>query len=149
MILAHDKAIKEMSKFFESEKPQLGIFWLNPVKLFLFGVQKKDADLCLAEGHLTYPKLHKTFWQKQHFRAVANNDTDSIFINEQDYTQIPQGRIFLENGKYIVKVGSWIDDIDRQQFSDLIQDEFNLPDNFIIENDIHWDLGHGWSEEQF
>lgn len=61
---SHKLAIEEMAKFFESEKPQLGIFWFNPVKFYPFGVSKMDSDQCIAEGHLTYPKLHKTFWQK-------------------------------------------------------------------------------------
>ena len=148
--MSHDEVIKEMSKFFESEKPQLGIFWFNPVTYQLFGVLKKDADECLAEGHLTYPKLHKTFWQKQHNRARAKNDTTSLYYDEHNYTMVPRGRLFYDNGNYVVKVGDWYDQIDKQRFSELIEDEFNLtPDKLRFEHDIHWDLGHGWSEEKF
>ena len=146
---SHKKAIDEMREFFESEKPQLGIFWFNPVKWFLFGVSKMDAEECLAQNHTTYPKLHKTYWQKQHFRALANNDTDSIYFQEHNYTMIPRGRIFYDSGNYTVKVGEWINDLDLERFSQLIQDEFNLPDNFQFEIDYHWNLGHGWSEEKF
>ena len=146
---AHRRSIEEMSKFFESDKPQLGIFWFNPVKFFLFGVDKRDADLCVAEGHLTLPKLHKTFWQKQHHRARAKNETDSLYFDEHNYTMIPRGRIFLENGQFIVRVGEWINDIDIPRFHDLIQDEFNLPDSFSFQIDHHWNLGHGWSEEKW
>lgn len=133
--VSHKKAIDEMREFFESEKPQLGIFWFNPVKWFLFGVSKMDADECLAQNHTTYPKLHKTYWQKQHFRALANNDTDSIYFQEHNYTMIPRGRIFYDNGNYTVKVGEWINHLDLERFSQLIQDEFNLPDNFQFEID--------------
>lgn len=146
---SHDNAIKEMAKFFESDKPQLGIFWFNPEKNFLFGVSKMDADECIAEGHHTYPKLHKTFWQKQHFRARAKNDTSSLYYDEHNYTMIPRGRIFLINNTFIVKVGDWFNNIDQDRFAELIQDEFNLPDDFIFEFDHHWNLGHGWSEEKF
>lgn len=146
---SHDEAIKEMSKFFDSEKPQLGIFWFNPEKWFLFGVSKMDADQCLAENHHTYPKLHKTFWQKQHFRAKAKNDTESIYYGEHNYTLIPRGRIFFVKDIYIVKVGDWFNNLDPERFAELIQDEFNLPDDFQFEIDEHWNLGRGWSEEKF
>lgn len=146
---SHDEAIKEMRKFFESNKPKLGIFWYNPEKNFLFGIGKMDADDCLAQGHNTYPKLHKTFWQKQHFRAVAKNDIDSMYYGEHNYTLIPRGRIFIVNGIYIVKVGEWINELDLDKFSELIQDEFDLPDDFEFEIDHHWNLGHDWSEEKF
>ena len=149
-MMSHDEVIKEMSKFFESEKPQLGIFWFNPVTFQLFGVLKKDADECLAEGHLTYPKLHKTFWQKQHPRARAKNDTTSLYYDEHNYTMVPRGRLFYDNGNYVVKVGDWYDQIDKQRFSELIEDEFNIPEELLrFEHDHHWNLGHGWSEEKF
>lgn len=146
---SHKKAIEEMSKFFESEKPQLGIFWFNPNNHSLFGISKMDADLCVQEGHHTYPKLHKTYWQKQHFRARSKEDKDSIFYAEHNYTMIPRGKIFLEDDKFKVRVGDWINDLDQERFKELIQDEFNLPDNFIFEIDRHWNLGHGWGEEIF
>lgn len=146
---SHKAAIDEMKNFFESNKPQLGIFWFNPVGMFLFGVGKMDADACLAENHNTYPKLHKTFWQKQHHRARAKNDVESMYFEEHNYTMIPRGRLFYIDGKFIVKVGEWINDVDLAQFSELIQDEFNLPDDFQFEIDEHWNLGHGWSEEKF
>ena len=37
--------------------------------------------------------------------------------------------------------------IDIEQFRELLGDEFNLPEDFDLVVDIHWDLGHGWSEE--
>lgn len=146
---SHDFAIDEMKKFFESEKPQLGIFWFNPQKWFLFGVGKMDAEECLSQNHHTYPKLHKTFWQKQYHRARAKGDVDSLYYDEHNYTMVPKGRIFFIDGKYKVNVGAWINDLDIDKFSELIQDEFNLPDDFEFEIDEHWNLGHGWSEEKF
>ena len=120
-----------MSKFFESDRPQLGIFWFNPVGFSLFGVSKMDAEECLAQNHLTYPKLHKTFWQKQHHRAQAKGDTTSMYYDEQNYTMIPRGRLFYDEGKYVVKVGDWHKEIDQERFAELIEDEFNIPEELL------------------
>lgn len=137
-----------MRDFFEDDKPQLGIFWLDPINMVLFGVQKGDADYYINANHNTYPKLHKTYWQKQHHRAVAKDDKTSIFYNEHDYTKIPRGRIFYENNEFVIYVGDWYAGIDLDKFIELIEDEFNLSD-FKIKIDEHWNLGHGWSEEKF
>jgi len=152
----HSSAIEVMQGFMDNGKPKLGIFWYNYVDNSLFGVEKGDAELYInGEKIATYPKLHKTYWQKQHYRAIANNDTNSIFYNEHDYTQIPRGRIFWENGNFYVNVGSWINGfingkecIDRSKLRILLIDEFNLPEDFIFRQDRHWDIGHGWSGEQ-
>ena len=29
----------------------------------------------------------------------------------------------------------------------MIIEEFNLPNDVIFYRDIHWDIGHGWSDE--
>lgn len=145
---SHDDVIKLMSQFFENDNPQLGIFWLDPVNMVLFGVQKGDAEFYISQRNNTYPKLHKTYWQKQHFRALKQNNKDSIFYNEHDYTKIPRGRIFFEDDEFVVYVGSWLNDIDVDKFYELIEDEFNLP-SFKFKIDHHWDLGKGWSEEKF
>ena len=39
--------------------------------------------------------------------------------------------------------------MDEEQFRQLLEDEFNLPFDFDLVVDEHWDLGHGWSEEVF
>lgn len=153
----HQSAIDLMSRFLVSDKPKLGIFWYNYIDNILFGVEKGDAELYAYQGdRSTYPKLHKTYWQKQHFRAISRGDKDSIFYGEHNYTLIPRGRIFLEYGNFYVNVGSWINGeidgvncIDKEKLRELLIDEFNLPKNFIFRQDHHWDIGHGWSEEQF
>lgn len=49
---------------------------------------------------------------------------------------VPRGRLFYDNGNYVVKVGDWYDQIDKQRFSELIEDEFNLtPDKLCFEHD--------------
>ena len=53
-----------------------------------------------------------------------------------------------------MNVGTWINGeingkkcIDKDKLRELIIDEFNLPDNFSFRIDHHWDIGHGWPEE--
>lgn len=153
----HSNVINLMKGFMNNENPKVGIFWYNYVDNTLFGVEKGDVELYNDQGNIiTYPKLHKTYWQKQHHRAVAKNDINSIFYKEHNYTLIPRGRIFLEDGIFYVNVGSWINGevngqncIDKDKLRDLIVDEFNLPNDFIFRVDHHWDIGHGWSEEKF
>lgn len=153
----HNDAINLMKGFMDNGKPKVGIFWYNYNDNVLFGVEKGDAELYTNQGNqITYPKLHRTYWQKQHFRAVKKEDTDSIFYKEHNYTLIPRGRIFLENGIFFVNVGSWINGqingqncISKDKLRELIIDEFNLPDDFVFRIDHHWDIGHGWSEEKF
>ncbi len=153
----HSNVINLMKEFMNNENPKVGIFWYNYVDNTLFGVEKGDVELYNDQGNIvTYPKLHKTYWQKQHHRAVAKNDINSIFYKEHNYTLIPRGRIFLEGGIFYVNVGSWINGevngqncIDKDKLRDLIVDEFNLPNDFIFRIDHHWDIGHGWSEEKF
>lgn len=155
----HRKAVELMRQYLDNEKPKLGIFWYDYRNNVLFGVEKGDAELYINEGEgtiATYPKLHKTYWQKKHIKALRAGDTESVFYGEHDYTQIPRGRIFYDNGKYYVNVGDWINGyingvkcIDKEKLKELILDEFNLPEDFIFRQDIHWDIGHGWSEEQF
>lgn len=153
----HQQSIELMQSFMDDEKPKLGIFWYDYKNNVLFGVEKGDAELYANQGKVsTYPKLHKTYWQKQHHRARQKNLINSIFYKEHNYTLIPRGRIFLDNGTFYVNVGSWINGeingvkcIDKEKLRELIVDEFNLPEDFIFRQDRHWDIGHGWSEEKF
>lgn len=153
----HSDAVNLMKGFMDNGKPKVGIFWYNYADNILFGVEKGDVELYTNQGNIiTYPKLHKTYWQKQHHRAIVKGDINSIFYKEHNYTLIPRGRIFLEGETFYVNVGSWINGevngqncIDKEKLRELIIDEFNLPDNFIFRIDYHWNIGHGWSEERF
>lgn len=151
----HIELVEEMSSFFEDNKPKVGIFWYNYRDNILFGVMKDDAEKYEKDnGWGTLPKLHKTYWQKQHHRAVAKGRTDSVFYQEHNYTQIPRGRVFVSKGKFFVAVGDWINGyidnvrcVDKEKLHELLEDEFNLPADFEFYEDIHWNIGHGWSEE--
>ena len=150
--------INVMRNFFDDGKPQVGIFWLDYVHNTLFGVQKDDAEKYIEEiGVGTLHKLQRTYWHKQHYRAVARNEINSIFYVKTNYTLIPRGRVFVRSdGSIYVTVGHWINGeidgqnvINQQKVRELIADEFNLSDDFEIIIDEHWDIGHGWSGDKF
>lgn len=150
----HRTMMEAMIPFLDNGKPKVGIFWYDIANRVLFGVEKDDAEKYVHErGDGTLNKLHKTYWAKQYHRAVAKGREDSIFYNESNYTKIPRGRVFVRpDGTCYVAVGKWIDGVidgqkvlDTEQVRELIADEFNLPDEFEMVYDPHWDLGHGWS----
>ena len=152
----HRSLIDSMAPFIDNGKPKLGIFWYDVANQSLFGVEKTDAEMAtFVNGRATIAKLHKTYWQKQHHRADAKGDTSSIYYHEHNYTMIPRGRIFLdeETERYYVCVGHWLTEgvngttVDIEHFREVLEDEFNLPEDFEFVIDYHWDLGHGWSEE--
>lgn len=146
----HRDLVDVMRGFMDNGAPKLGIFWYDPSDGSLFGIEKIDADkVPFVNGKATIGKLHKTYWQKQHHRAEAKGDTSSIFYAEHNYTMIPRGRIFLDEAtdRFYVCVGHWLNEIDQERFREALEDEFNLPEDFDLVIDHHWDLGHGWSEE--
>lgn len=153
----HQNAVNLMRTFMDDEKPKVGIFWHDYANNSLFGVEKGEVENYANQGKIiTYPKLHKTYWQKQHYRAVTKGDASSRFYQEHNYTMIPRGRIFFENGKFYVNVGTWINGfingmhcIDKQKLRELIADEFDIPEDFEYRIDHHWDIGRGWSKERF
>ena len=97
-----------LMKGFEAEEiePMVGIFWYLPEEHRLFEVYASALSQSkMVNGHTTYSKLHKTIWQAKKCRDRAKGKETSVYY--QDYTRIPRGRIFYDNGKFIVKVGSW------------------------------------------
>lgn len=129
------------------DDPYLGIFWYDINSCELFGVKSCLADdvpfyksNLFDEKIRTCRPLHYKVWEKEHHRG-----RDRRF--QGDYTRVPRGRVFqLESGKFIVMVGSWIDD--NPEAKELIIDEFQLPeDSTEFQIDIHWELGHGWSDK--
>lgn len=148
----HNHLIETMRNFFDDE-PQVGIFWYDIHSNQLFGVEKDDAAKYIQKnGDGTLPKLHRSYWKKQHYRAISRNNVDSIFYKEDNYTLIPRGIVFVKsNGDLFVTVGDWIynANINIEDLRDLIADTFNLPDNFEIVIDEHWNIGNGWNEDNF
>lgn len=91
----HNDMIDLMRGFANTGRPQVGIFWYDYAYNTLWGVQKDDADKYVDEGIGTIHKLHKDYWMKQHYRAIAKGDTSSIFYTETNYTQIFPPRTHL------------------------------------------------------
>ena len=154
----HQQMMDAMIPYLDNGAPKVGIFWYDIGNRVLFGVEKDDAEKYIpSTGQGTLGKLHKTYWQKQHHRAVAKGMKSSIFFTESNYTKIPRGCVFVRpDGTCFVAVGKWFDGVidgqkvlDPQQVRELIADEFNLPDDFEAVYDPHWDLGHGWSGDVF
>lgn len=149
----HNDMIDLMRGFADTGRPQVGIFWYDYAHNTLFGVQKNDADRYVDESIGTIHKLHKDYWMKQHYRAIAKGDTGSMFYTETNYTQIPRGHIFVcPDGSLYVTVGHWINGeingkqvVDADALRELLVDEFNLPEDFPFMIDEHWNIGHGWS----
>ena len=144
-IMSREEIIKEMIQYFD-EKAEVGIFWYHPLLEELFEVHSMPAST-LKKDQLTYPKLHKTIWQK--LRHSTRNKKkkglmyDPIYL--ENYTMVPRGRIFFTNDKFYVLVGSWITD----KIKKMIIKQFNLQKcNVVFQIDSHWDLGRGWSSEK-
>lgn len=130
-------------------EPYVGIFWYDTENNELFGVSSVmtnevnpyhsslfDADV------KTCNTLHYQFWKRNHFKGK-----DKRFI-KTDYTSVPRGRVFSLNDddEFIVCVGSWINDYPEAKQE--IIDEFQLPkDKTEFKIDVHWELGHGWSDK--
>ena len=137
--------IDEMLQYFD-EKAEVGIFWYHPLSEELFEVHSMPAST-LPKGQLTYPKLHKTIWQKLRHSAKNKQKKGLIYdpIYLEDYTMVPRGRIFFVKNKFHVLTGSWITD----KIKKMIIKQFNLQKcNIVFTIDSHWDLGHGWSSEK-
>ena len=131
----HDAAIALMRTFMCSDKPKVGVFWYDFVNNSLFGVEKGEVDIYLTnEDMATFPKTHKEYWDKQHDRAIAKNNTKSIFYNESNYSIIPKGSVYYEHGVYYAKVGNWING-EIEKLRELLIDEFDLPEDVIFRID--------------
>ena len=136
-----------MSDNFENqEDPKVGIFWYDEKMDELFGVTASYVDELPfnSNGLKTVRTLHKTWWQEQKNKAVSKGKNPGIFM--KNYTLIPRGRIFQSaDGVFQLMCGSWI----NEHIIELVKDEFNLtnvPLEVIV--DTHWEIGHGWSEEE-
>lgn len=148
----HTQLMDAMQPYLE-DKPQVGIFWLSLDPIKLFGVRTAPAEDYVPQfGVGSLPKLHKSFWLKEHARALAKGDTASVFYGESNYMNIPRGRVFVRpDVSLYVCVGSWWESLGSKEVAvcECIADTFNLADDFEVVIDHHWDLGRGWSEVRF
>jgi len=125
---------------------QVGIFWYDPKEDELFGVVTADVgDVPFYKSNLfkeevkTCRPLHYKVWERNYFKGK-----DKRF--QGDYTLVPRGRVFYvkEKGPVVV-VGDWIDEYPSAKKQILI--EFNLPKSTEFKKDVHWNIGHGWSDK--
>ena len=127
----------------EQDKPKVGPFWYDPIKDELFGAYPVIADDVkpykseYGEETRTGSRLHEQIWKKEVYR-----NKDRRFSG--DYTQVPRGRVFKVGDKYVVMTGDWIDTYPSAK--EQIIFEFDLPEDAEFRKDIHWDIGHGWSD---
>ena len=143
--MSREEAINEMIQYYD-EEAEVGIFWYHPLSKELFEVHSMPAST-LQKGQLTYPKLHKTIWQKLRQSAMNKKKKGLIYdpIYLEDYTMVPRGRVYFVDGIFNVFVGSWITD----KIKKMIIKQFNLQKcEIIFKKDFHWELGHGWSSEK-
>ena len=133
-------------------QPKVGMFWYNPERNRLVGIRSVFArDLAFnPKGRKTVRDLHHTAWDEVREDALANGSTDKIWY-EEDYTQVPRGRVFQmevpgsDTEYFEILIGKWI-----HEYPDavkLILKAFNLEKSeyeFIYSQ--HWDIGHGTSE---
>lgn len=142
-------ALKELmhENISRQDDPEVGIFWYDPEDESLFGVKSADVnDVDFYKSNLfngqevkTCRPLHYKVWEKEFYRGK-----DKRF--QGDYTLVPRGRIFyVKDEGFVVIVGDWIDDYPEAK--DEILYEFNLPKDTKFKKDIHWCLGHGWSDK--
>lgn len=113
----------------------------------LFGVKSADVDdvpyyksalFGNAEVKTCRP-LHYKIWEREHHRGK-----DDRF--KGDYTLVPRGRVFYVKDKgFVVIVGDWIDDYPEAKAEIIL--EFNLPKDVKFKKDVHWNIGHEWSDK--
>jgi hypothetical protein len=142
--MSREEMIKEMAQYFD-ENAEVGLFWYHPINEMLFEVYSIPAA-SLQETQYSYPKLHKTIWQKLRFSAINSKKKGLLYdpIYLKDYTQVPRGRVFFKEGTFYIMTGSWITD----KIKKMIIKQFNLKKcKYVFKIDKHWELGHGWSSE--
>ena len=129
------------------DEPNLGIFFYDPEKEELFGVKSclaSDVKFGYSQdfgGNVrTCRAEHYQIWKKEKYRGK------DLRFQVPNYTLIPRGRIFEEEGKgFFVCVGSWINDHPQAKKEILL--EFDLPeDKTEFRINPHWEIGHGWGD---
>ena len=112
--------------------------------------------LIVATG---YPSLQDPRWgcfERDQAIALKNSGHDvSILVLDAEINRhgLKHGISITHTDAFDVYVGHWLSEstngqtVDIEKFREALEDEFNLPNDFEFVVDIHWDLGHGWSEE--
>ena len=144
----HNDFMKIMSEGLHNEDPKVGIFWYNPQRNELFGVvalSLDDQNVSDCPNGKTCKILHKKKWQQEFRKLKYKEKKENTFPYIGAYENKPRGRVFYKDNKFLITVGSWINENENYKAIDLVENEFNLTneDTEIVE-DSHWDIGSGW-----
>ena len=130
------------------DDPMVGIFWYSPKDDDLFGVVSVSINNFSKPnsggGLITCTELHKKIWAKN-YNKYKYKDAPHNFHG--DYKDTPRGRIFYdpELNEFIIAVGSWINDYNRNYIVSLIISEFQLEGQvYRVKIMPHWEIGVGW-----
>lgn len=144
----HNEFIEIMKEGLHNKDPKVGIFWYNPSRNELFGVEKisiNDPNVSSCPNGKTCSILHKKKWQLEYRKLKYKEKLDNTFPFIGAYENKPRGRIFYKDGIYNITVGSWINEDENYRAIDLIEEEFDLTNEETrIVEDSHWDIGSGW-----
>ena len=144
----HNDFIEIMSEGLHNKDPKVGIFWYNPQRNELFGVvalSLDDPNVTNCPNGKTCKILHKKKWQQEYRILKYKEKQENTFPYIGAYENKPRGRVFYKDNKFLITVGSWINENDNYKAIDLVEKEFDLTneDTEIVE-DSHWDIGSGW-----
>lgn len=124
----HQLVIAVMQEFLDDfNTPFVGLFWLNPKAMSLFGVRKTLCPEYMQDETVMMDlKEFHDYWEKQHQIAVKRNDGSSIFFDVDSYKKMPRGAIVCEHGTFVAITGDWIKSVNKTRLTELLEDEFNL-----------------------
>ena len=146
--LQHDEFIEIMKEGLHNEDPKVGIFWYNPQRNELFGVvalSLDDPEVTSSGNCKTCRILHKKKWAVEYRKLKFKEKKENTFPYIGAYEDKPRGRVFFKDNKFIITVGSWINENDNYRAIDLIEEVFDLTnEDTEIVIDPHWEIGSGW-----
>ena len=128
------------------DDPKVGIFWYNTTEKDIFGIVSLPLLIFTranAKGWVSCSETHEEAWWWECSRQARRGGFDGPFIGF--YDDYPRGRVFyhMEEDRYVVAVGKWIEEYPEAK--ELILAEFDLPaDKTTFEYAIHWDIGQTW-----
>lgn len=144
----HNEFIDIMKENLHNEDPKVGIFWYNPQRNELFGVvalSLDDPKVSNSGNGKTCKILHKKKWAIEYRKLKFKEHKDNTFPYIGAYEDKPRGRVFYKDNKFIITVGSWINDDENYRAIDLVEDVFDLTnEDTEIVVDSHWEVGTGW-----
>ena len=119
-------------------KPEVGIFWINPLSHKLFGEHSTPLDVGVgldgSKTELTTPHTHIDTWKLYQQHGILPPE-----VKDLKWNAVPRGRVVYdaENKKFHVVGHRLVNDPDIQ---DQIRNRFHLPYNTQFYPDDHYHL---------